>query len=483
MASSQVPVLRVLLVRHGETNENVAGIIQGQLDTDLNPHGRLQAEAVARALADEPIDEIYTSSLRRAVDTATAIHQANRALQAQGVPLIQEARLKERYFGVLQGNVWKGGDRSGVEGIEPVESVTERLAGFWNDCVVSPGPWEDIPDDAQSDGQDGGDAAETVASNGQPASAPQAGEVVRTILLVGHGSALATLAGSVLIDGGYVDLAPGAERTRIWNCSITEIHVPAFPARNGTSSNPADKGQTSQPPSRFRSLGSKFSKSRSRNWLVRPLHLSPLAANAGTGPSARTAPSTFTWPDGSPLGDIGYGQGRGVVKRWADITHIKAMALAPGAGPGDANLVKNVDEMIENPSAPVSGTATPAMRQDLPVQPKAPQQAGETLKITIEFGGGTELLTSTPEKKAHEVRIPAQADDDGRPADARYLIKWIAENLIAERHELFVEGDTVRPGILVLINDADWELEGEGDYQLQAGDRLIFISTLHERSG
>ena len=36
-----------------------------------------------------------------------------------------------------------------------------------------------------------------------------------------------------------------------------------------------------------------------------------------------------------------------------------------------------------------------------------------------------------------------------------------------------------RPGILVLINDVDWELEGEGDYVIQPKDEIVFISTLH----
>lgn len=36
-----------------------------------------------------------------------------------------------------------------------------------------------------------------------------------------------------------------------------------------------------------------------------------------------------------------------------------------------------------------------------------------------------------------------------------------------------------RPGILVLINDADWELEGELDYELRDRDEIVFISTLH----
>lgn len=39
--------------------------------------------------------------------------------------------------------------------------------------------------------------------------------------------------------------------------------------------------------------------------------------------------------------------------------------------------------------------------------------------------------------------------------------------------------DARRPGILVLINDADWELEGELDYELKDGDEIVFISTLH----
>lgn len=36
-----------------------------------------------------------------------------------------------------------------------------------------------------------------------------------------------------------------------------------------------------------------------------------------------------------------------------------------------------------------------------------------------------------------------------------------------------------RPGVLVLINDADWELEGEEKYELQSGDEIVFVSTLH----
>ena len=36
-----------------------------------------------------------------------------------------------------------------------------------------------------------------------------------------------------------------------------------------------------------------------------------------------------------------------------------------------------------------------------------------------------------------------------------------------------------RPGILVLVNDADWELEGEDQYELKSNDNILFVSTLH----
>ena len=48
-----------------------------------------------------------------------------------------------------------------------------------------------------------------------------------------------------------------------------------------------------------------------------------------------------------------------------------------------------------------------------------------------------------------------------------------------ERAELFVTGESVRPGILVLVNSTDWELLGQLDYTLQPNDHVIFISTLH----
>lgn len=44
---------------------------------------------------------------------------------------------------------------------------------------------------------------------------------------------------------------------------------------------------------------------------------------------------------------------------------------------------------------------------------------------------------------------------------------------------MFVTGDSIRPGILVLVNDVDWELENTVKYELCDKDRIAFISTLH----
>jgi ubiquitin related modifier 1 len=102
---------------------------------------------------------------------------------------------------------------------------------------------------------------------------------------------------------------------------------------------------------------------------------------------------------------------------------------------------------------------------------------GSELGITLEFGGGAELLFG--KQKQHDVSLPCVLEDNGAKWNIRKLLLWIASNLLKERPDFFLQGQSVRPGILVLINDADWELVGELDYEIEQGDRITFISTLH----
>jgi probable phosphoglycerate mutase len=64
---------RIIAIRHGETAWNVDSRLQGHLDIPLNDVGLWQARQAALALADEPIDAIYSSDLQRAWVTAQAI--------------------------------------------------------------------------------------------------------------------------------------------------------------------------------------------------------------------------------------------------------------------------------------------------------------------------------------------------------------------------------------------------------------------------
>ena len=65
--------MRLYLVRHGETDWNKEGRVQGRSDQELSPLGLRQAQFLGEALRAEPIAAVYSSPLRRAFETAEAI--------------------------------------------------------------------------------------------------------------------------------------------------------------------------------------------------------------------------------------------------------------------------------------------------------------------------------------------------------------------------------------------------------------------------
>ncbi|UCH86959.1 MAG: histidine phosphatase family protein [Dehalococcoidia bacterium] len=65
--------MRLILVRHGETDSNKARLALGRADIELNEHGRWQAQRLAASLKHEPIAAIYSSPLKRALATAETI--------------------------------------------------------------------------------------------------------------------------------------------------------------------------------------------------------------------------------------------------------------------------------------------------------------------------------------------------------------------------------------------------------------------------
>jgi len=92
-----VTLRRLVLWRHGETDYNASGRMQGQLDSVLTDVGRNQARFAVPALARFSPDIVVASDLRRATDTATVFTEAT------GVPLRFDKRLRETNLGLWQG--------------------------------------------------------------------------------------------------------------------------------------------------------------------------------------------------------------------------------------------------------------------------------------------------------------------------------------------------------------------------------------------
>ncbi len=88
---------RICIIRHGETDWNVARRIQGHTDIPLNETGRTQALAMAFNAAHHRFHAIYSSDLLRATGTAQALAQREE-LEVKLLP-----QLRERHFGIFQG--------------------------------------------------------------------------------------------------------------------------------------------------------------------------------------------------------------------------------------------------------------------------------------------------------------------------------------------------------------------------------------------
>ena len=88
---------KLLLVRHGETDWNAEGRLQGQTDRPLNEYGRRQAHQLAEELEGEELEAIYSSDLARARETAEIV---GRRLE---IPVELDPDLREKDWGTWEG--------------------------------------------------------------------------------------------------------------------------------------------------------------------------------------------------------------------------------------------------------------------------------------------------------------------------------------------------------------------------------------------
>jgi broad specificity phosphatase PhoE len=135
------------LVRHGESTWNTLGLAQGHRDeAELTARGAAQAATVAEQFRHLAVSAIYSSDLRRALQTAAVIGEV------LGLPVIKDSRLRERSLGVLEGTplatattAQTGIDAGFVvnadarpDGGESLRVLYRRAAAFCDDLASGP---------------------------------------------------------------------------------------------------------------------------------------------------------------------------------------------------------------------------------------------------------------------------------------------------------------------------------------------------------
>src|SRR3954464_548312 len=133
----------LLLVRHGETDWNAEGRLQGHTDRPLSDYGRRQAQQLAEELDGDELEAIYSSDLARASETAEIV---GRRL---GLPTVLDPDLREKDWGTWEGLTAVERDRVEFVGesteahrdrtLESLRRISERHPGDGRVLVVTHG--------------------------------------------------------------------------------------------------------------------------------------------------------------------------------------------------------------------------------------------------------------------------------------------------------------------------------------------------------
>lgn len=129
------------MVRHGQTDANVSGIVQGHGESSLTLLGRKQAQRIALRLKNEKIDYAYSSDLTRTKETAQEILKFHsfvplvtteelrevHAGKHEGRPINKDPKIKENYFNHFHEYKPEGGE-SFIE-------AQQRIIGFYNKLI------------------------------------------------------------------------------------------------------------------------------------------------------------------------------------------------------------------------------------------------------------------------------------------------------------------------------------------------------------
>ena len=185
----------IYIVRHGETEWNAEGRIQGHTDIGLSDWGREQARAIARRLAGVPFAVAYSSDMSRTRDTARII------LGERDIPLHSVPELREYHKGVFEGlTVQQYRQRYPEQyraslvndpdfaptGGETIRQSTARLTEFVAGLGLTPGlgPGSGSESASRSESKSGSESASESASKSEGLRPED------DVLIVGHGGSL-----------------------------------------------------------------------------------------------------------------------------------------------------------------------------------------------------------------------------------------------------------------------------------------------------
>jgi len=124
--------MKITIVRHGQTEENYEGIMQGRANNLMNDTGRRQCQKLRDKLKNTKFDCCYTSPLVRCVETAFI-------LIGDRVMMLKDDRLIERELGDFEGKerdtydvhkYWNYDLNSNDSGVEPVKDMISRCSDF-----------------------------------------------------------------------------------------------------------------------------------------------------------------------------------------------------------------------------------------------------------------------------------------------------------------------------------------------------------------
>lgn len=130
--------MKLIITRHGESEENSSGTLQGLLPGKLSDSGRVQANKLGKRLAQEKVGIIYCSPVNRCKETLSIIQK----FLSVDVPVIYSDLIQERDFGKLSGKNWNEIDFNKLDqdtqenqtmGVESLEHVHQRMTQFFNE--------------------------------------------------------------------------------------------------------------------------------------------------------------------------------------------------------------------------------------------------------------------------------------------------------------------------------------------------------------